>query len=119
LTIKLDVKREAPYRSISFPSRAVFMLKRFLLPCLFPAVLLSTTAGHAQYPILTMVANKVIERYQNSTCEQLWANRGKQPGMREQRLIGLLNNDPQMRQAFFDQIAGPVMNKMFTCGMIP
>jgi len=24
-----------------------------------------------------------------------------------------------MRQAFFNQIAGPVMNKMFECGMIP
>ena len=31
----------------------------------------------------------------------------------------LLKNDPQMRQAFFNQIAGPVMNKMFECGMIP
>ena len=27
--------------------------------------------------------------------------------------------DPQMRQQFFNQIAGPVMNKMFDCGMIP
>jgi hypothetical protein len=24
-----------------------------------------------------------------------------------------------MRQAFFNKIAGPVMNKMFECGMIP
>lgn len=95
------------------------MFKRFLSPCIFPAVVLSAATAHAQYPILTMVGNKVIERYESSTCEQLWASRGKQPGMQEQRLIGLMNNDPQMRQAFFDQIAGPVMNKMFTCGMIP
>ena len=27
--------------------------------------------------------------------------------------------DPQMRQAFFNQIAAPIVNKMFECGMIP
>jgi hypothetical protein len=33
--------------------------------------------------------------------------------------MGFLRNDPQMRQHFFNRIAGPVMNKMFDCGMIP
>ncbi len=73
----------------------------------------------AQYPVVNLVAAKVIERYQNSTCEQLWAARGKKPGSQEQRVLDLLNGDPGMRQAFFNQIAGPVMNKMFICGMIP
>jgi hypothetical protein len=31
----------------------------------------------------------------------------------------LLREDPQMRQAFFDKVAGPIVNKMFECGMIP
>jgi hypothetical protein len=72
----------------------------------------------AQYPIMDMVAQKVVQKYQSSTCEQLWANKGKH-GPEEQRLMGMLKSDPQMRQAFFNQIAGPVMNKMFDCGMIP
>ena len=75
--------------------------------------------AYAQFPIENMVANKVIQKYQTSSCEQLWAARGQPPGMEEQRVIGILKNDPQMRQAFFNQIAGPVMNKMFECGMIP
>jgi hypothetical protein len=33
--------------------------------------------------------------------------------------MGFLKSDPQAREAFFNQIAGPVMNKMFDCGMIP
>jgi hypothetical protein len=74
--------------------------------------------AYAQFPIENMVANKVIQKYQSSTCEQLWANKGKQ-NPEEQRVVGLLKSDPQMRQAFFNQIAGPVMNKMFECGMIP
>jgi transcription elongation factor GreA-like protein len=95
------------------------MLKRFQLPCLLAFVVLPATAGQAQYPIMTKIANNVIDKYQNSSCEQLWANRGQQPGAEEQRFIALLNNDSQMRQAFFNQIAGPVVNKLFTCGMIP
>ena len=73
---------------------------------------------YAQYPIMDMVAQKVIQKYQSSSCEQLWASKG-QHGPEEQRVLGLLKSDPQMRQAFFNQIAGPVMNKMFDCGMIP
>jgi hypothetical protein len=37
----------------------------------------------------------------------------------EQRAIGILRNDPQMRAAFINQIAPPVANKMFDCEMIP
>lgn len=77
-------------------------------------------AGYAaaDYPLMNMVADKVIQKYQSASCEQLWASKG-QHGPEEQRLIGFLRNDPAMRQAFFNQIAGPVMNKMFDCGMIP
>jgi len=82
------------------------------------AALAAAGIAFAQYPVMDMVANKVVQRYQSSTCEQLWASKG-QHGPEEQRLVGLLRNDPQMRQAFFNQIAGPVMNKMFECGMIP
>jgi hypothetical protein len=84
------------------------------------AVVAAFAAGvaYAQYPIMDMVAQKVVQKYQSSTCEQLWQSKG-QHGPEEQRLVGFLRNDPQMRQAFFNQIAGPVMNKMFECGMIP
>lgn len=87
----------------------------FVLPI---AAAFAGGVAFAQYPIMDMVAKKVIQKYQSSTCEQLWASKG-QHGPEEQRLMGLLKSDPQMRQSFFNQIAGPVMNKMFDCGMIP
>jgi hypothetical protein len=37
----------------------------------------------------------------------------------EQRVLDILKGDPQMRQAFFDKVAAPIVNKMFECGMIP
>ena len=85
------------------------------------AVALCVTAGitYAQYPILDMVGDRVIQKYQSSSCEQLWQKKGEPKSPEEQRVIGLLQNDPQMRTAFLNQVAGPIANKMFECGMIP
>ena len=73
----------------------------------------------SQYPMLDMVAQKVIQRYQASTCEQLWEARGKPKPQEEQNLIQILKGDPQMRTVFLDEVAGPVANKMFECGLLP
>ena len=85
------------------------------------AVAAVTVAGiaAAQYPIMEAVANKVIQKYQTSSCEQLWAQKQQPKSAEEQRMISLLQSDPQMRAAFLNKIAGPVTNKMFECGMIP
>jgi len=93
--------------------------------CLAIAVATSMVAGvaYAQYPIMDRVAGKVIEKYQNSSCQQLWQEKAQGQGQpkpeMEQRAIQMLQQDPQMRQAFFNQIAAPIVNKMFECGMIP
>jgi hypothetical protein len=34
-------------------------------------------------------------------------------------VIGLLKSDPAMRTEFFNRVSGPIVNKMFECGMIP
>jgi hypothetical protein len=93
------------------------MTKRFVQLAAVAGVFVAGFAS-AQYPIMDIIAQRVIQKYQSSTCEQLWQNKGKH-GPEEQRLVGILQQDPGMRQAFFNQIAGPVMNKMFECGMIP
>jgi len=81
--------------------------------------LLSAAPVHAQSPVVNLVAKKVIERYQKSSCDQLWAARSERRGSQEQRVLDMLNDDPQLRQGFIDQVAGPVVNKLFVCGMIP
>ena len=89
------------------------------------AVAASFAAGiaYAQFPIMDRVADKVIQKYQTSTCEQLWQEKAQGQGQpkpeMEQRAIQMLKEDPQMRQAFFNKIAAPIVNKMFECGMIP
>ena len=87
-----------------------------------PALTLAGVAL-AQYPIMDMVANKVIQKYQNATCEQLWQERaegqGKPKPAEEQRAVEILRQDPSMRTAFLNKVAAPIANKMFECGMIP
>jgi hypothetical protein len=81
----------------------------------------STKAQAQQYPILDAVANKVIGKYQASTCEQLWIKKSQNapPSAEEQKVLTFLHNDPQMRAVFINKVAPPIANKMFECGMIP
>jgi hypothetical protein len=92
------------------------MSKRFWL--IVAAASLAAGVAYAQYPILDMVAAR-SSRSTSSSCEQLWQAKGAPKSPEEQRVIGLLQSDPQMRTAFINQVAAPIANKMFECGMIP
>ncbi len=93
-----------------------------VLGCVSLTLLRSGTASaQGQYPIVDRVAAKVVAKYTGSTCEQLWIkkNNPTPPSMEEQRALNVLKGDPQMRAAFIGQVAAPIANKMFECGMIP
>jgi hypothetical protein len=83
------------------------------------AVLVIAGGVAAQGMILDMVANKVITKYQNASCEQLWQQKGQPKSPEEQKAVQFLHNDPQARQAFFNKVSAPIVNKLFECGMIP
>jgi hypothetical protein len=101
------------------------MIKNVAFTSLLTAAIgLFCAALNAQeFPILDKIAEKVIQKYQQSTCEQLWqqrADKGKAPeSPMEQRALEMLKSDSQMRTAFINKIAAPIANKMFECGMIP
>ena len=83
--------------------------------------LLFLSEASAQYPIMDRIANRIIQKYQASTCEQLYQSKAAKapPGPEEQKAIEILRSDAQMRAAFIGKIAPPIANKMFECGMIP
>lgn len=95
------------------------MSKRLYFIAMVFAVLASGGVSSAQYPILDRIADKVVQKYQNATCQQLWEKRGQPKSEREQRVVQMLRGDPQMRAAFINRVAGPIANKMFECGLIP
>ena len=96
-------------------------MKRTYLFTLALALLYITFANAQQYPVMDAVANKVIAKYQQSSCEQLWQKKEAKapPSEQEQRVMQMLKSDPQMRTAFINKIAAPIANKMFDCGLIP
>src|SRR5271167_3728470 len=96
------------------------MIKRSYL-CALVVALLYVSVANAQYPILDAIANRVAQKYQQSSCEQLWQQKAKKkpPTQQEQEAMQLLRNDPQMRAAFVNIVAAPIVNKMIECGMIP
>ena len=90
-----------------------------LLFCAAPLV----QAQQKQYPVADMLADKIIAKYKSSSCVELkakkMAGQSGQKEEREERVVEILRKDPAMREHFLNRIAGPVVNKMFECGMIP
>jgi hypothetical protein len=89
------------------------------------ALLTATLAmgiARADYPMVDAVANKIINKYQTASCQQLWQQKAegkKPPGEMEQRAIAMLKQDAGMRAEFFNKISAPIVTKMSECGMIP
>ncbi|HMD16627.1 MAG TPA: hypothetical protein VKH18_08170 [Terriglobales bacterium] len=83
--------------------------------------LLYVTMAFAQHPVLDAVANKVVAKYQSSTCQQLMMQKAEKqpPSAGEQKAMELLKTDPAMRHEFVSIVADQVVDKLIQCGMIP
>ena len=100
------------------------MYRRVLPFIAFGLACLCTAGIYAQqHPVLDAVAQKVVQKYQTSSCQQIAAQRAQPPSARreeaEGRVVQLLHEDPRMRQEFIDRVAAPIANKLFECRMIP
>jgi hypothetical protein len=104
-------------------SSNIFIACLALLVVLFASAYAKKAQARApqQYPVLDAAAEKLIQKYQTSTCEQLWEKKSQKapPSPGEQRVIQLLHTDAQMRAEFINRVAAPIANKMFECGLIP
>lgn len=94
------------------------MFKRACLVA-FAAVVIYWTVAFAQHPGVDAIANKVVQRYQQSSCEQLLQKKNEPKSPQEQKFIEMLRKDSQIRTEFLQKVAAPIANKMFECGLIP
>jgi hypothetical protein len=85
----------------------------------FLAAMLVAGGAAAQGMLLDAAADKVVQKYQTASCEELKAMKSDAPSEKEKMAVEFLRNDSQARKYFVDKIAVPVLNKMFECGMIP
>ena len=62
----------------------------------------SGSAQQSEYPMMDKIAQKVIEKYQKSSCEDLKAQKEQpahlQQAATKQKVVAALKNDPKMRQ---------------------
>ena len=85
----------------------------------FVSALIAAGAVAAQGMLVDAAANKVIQKYQTASCDELKTQKSEPPSAKEKVALNLLRDDPTARVAFVNQIAAPVLNKMFECNMIP
>lgn len=76
-------------------------------------------ASASDNPLLDMISQSVIKKYQTSTCEQLWQQRGQPKSAEAKEFLQLLEKNPSLRTEFINEVAAPVVNKMFECGLVP
>jgi hypothetical protein len=75
--------------------------------------------AYSQGILLDYAAERVVQKYKTSTCEQLKQAKAEGPSLKEKEAIAFLHSDDQARQSFIDKIAAPVANEMFECDMFP
>ena len=100
------------------------MMRRAVLVICVPLLLhVGLASAQESFPIMERVAQKVIEKYQTSSCQTLAQQKNLPPtgekAQIEQRALQILRTDPQMRTEFLNRVAAPIANKLFECGMIP
>jgi len=97
------------------------MIKRLSLAAAIGLFLVAGDAGaqYEQHPMVDAIANRVIQKYENSSCQQLAHQRHEQKPPMEEQVIQNLRSDPQLSQLFINKVAAPIANKLFQCGLIP
>ena len=99
------------------------MIKHLMWIAITPALLFANVSIAQQYPMIDALANRIVQKYNESSCEQLAheraAKQGMPPPQGQQKVIQAMRNDPQMRAEFINRVAAPIANKMFECGLIP
>ena len=86
---------------------------------LIVVTLLYWTLAHAQHPVLDALSNKVVQKFQQASCEELAKQKSEPKSAQEQKMLEKLRSDPQMRAEFLNKVAAPIANKLFECGLIP
>ena len=101
------------------------MLRRASLFVLMPLLLCVgiANAQESHYPVMEKLAQKIVQKYQTSSCQELAQQKSHPPtgqhAQIEQRVVEVLRNDAKMRTEFINRVAAPIANKLFECGMIP
>ena len=72
--------------------------------------------------VIDDVADQMVSTVQSDSCPEFAAMLKKQrssSGSSGGKASGMMKKDPAARQRFVDKVAGPLLNKMIDCDMLP
>ena len=96
------------------------MIKRTTLVALLLIIFYWTVArAQEEHRVVDMLATKIIQKYQQTSCEELSSKKSEPKSPKEEEAVQMLRNNPEIRTEFINKVAAPIANKMFECGMIP
>jgi hypothetical protein len=101
-------------------------LRRVLLAIAIPALIVAVAvpalpqAATMRDRIVDAVANEVLRDVRTSSCSDFAAMlRQRKSSSSGSRRSPNLKNDPRERQRFVNAVAGPLVNKMIDCDLLP
>ncbi len=70
--------------------------------------------------IVDDVANQMVSEIQNDSCPQFESFlKSRKSSGSGGGASGMMKKDPAMRQRFINKVAGPLLNKMIDCDLLP
>lgn len=70
--------------------------------------------------IVDNVAEQMVAEIQSDSCPQFESMlKSRKNGSNSGQAGGMMKKDPAMRQRFVNKVAGPLINKMIDCDLLP
>lgn len=99
----------------------------FIASVIFTIVLLSAPASaqvreQIKNRMVDDAANQLVTTIQGDSCPEfasMLKQRKSGGGSNSNRASGMMKQDPAMRARFVNKVAGPLVNKMIDCDMLP
>ena len=105
-------------------------VRRLLLGATLGATLTTFTAAPSsaqlreqiKSKVVDDVANQMVSQIQTDSCPEFEAMLKKQKsgdGSQSGNASGMMKKDPAARERFVNKVAGPLLNKMIDCDLLP
>jgi hypothetical protein len=69
--------------------------------------------------IVNDIANEMVTTIQSESCADFEAMLKRRKGGSSSKRSGMLKQDPAARARFVNKVAGPLVNKMIDCDLLP
>jgi hypothetical protein len=88
---------------------------------LFPQHASAQLRDQIKNRVVDDVANQLVAEIQSDSCPQFQAmlKSRKSGANSNSKAGGMMKSDPAMRQRFVNKVAGPLVNKMIDCNLLP